>query len=163
MTDHPIEATLSKEEFAPVFSIAAGVIVMRGGRLLLQRRIADGTWAIFGGFVGPGEAIDDAARRELYERSGLLAGKLSLYGVFSGPELRMEAEGGDVPVVAVVYLCDEVEGDMAPEEGVADELKWFPVDEIPHELFLIESFVLRDLVRKLTATRRLGRREARHA
>ena len=62
----------------------AGVILHRDGRVLLQHRddkpdIAyPGAWAIFGGFIEPGETPEDAARREVEEELGLrLEGSLA--------------------------------------------------------------------------------------
>lgn len=63
----------------------AGVILYRGGRVLLQHRDDrpdirwPGAWAIFGGHVEPGETPEEAARREIEEEVGLrLPGPLAL-------------------------------------------------------------------------------------
>jgi 8-oxo-dGTP diphosphatase len=56
----------------------AGVILHRGGRVLLQLRDArpdipwPDTWAIFGGHLDPGEDPEDGAAREMAEELGLL-------------------------------------------------------------------------------------------
>lgn len=40
------------------------------GRLLLSRHKSRDTWETQGGHIEPGEALEDAARRELWEESG---------------------------------------------------------------------------------------------
>lgn len=69
----------------PLPVLGASVFVHRGGMLLLQRRADDGTWAPHGGCVEIGETVEAAARRELWEETGLTAGALSLLGVFLRP------------------------------------------------------------------------------
>jgi 8-oxo-dGTP diphosphatase len=59
------------------------------GRVLLIRRKHppfQGRYALPGGFVEIGEAVEDAARRELEEETGVKAGRLQLLGVYSDPE-----------------------------------------------------------------------------
>ena len=58
------------------------------GRILLIRRKNApfaSAYALPGGFVDVGEAVEDACRRELLEETGVKAGKLHLVGVYSDP------------------------------------------------------------------------------
>ncbi|MEA2972933.1 MAG: 8-oxo-dGTP diphosphatase [Actinomycetota bacterium] len=70
--------------FPPVaVSVDVVLLTIRQGRLsvLLVRRGTHphrGLWALPGGFVGPGEDLDEAARRELAEEAGLDAGPAHL-------------------------------------------------------------------------------------
>lgn len=57
---------------------AAGVLLVHEDTVLLQHRISwshhGDTWSIPGGAIHPGETALDAARRELAEESGIVAG-----------------------------------------------------------------------------------------
>lgn len=70
----------------PLLLVGAGVLIVdEQNRLLLQRRTDDGLWGIVGGGVEPGEAVEDAARREAREETGLLVGKIELFGSSPAP------------------------------------------------------------------------------
>jgi 8-oxo-dGTP diphosphatase len=61
--------------------IALILVVGRGGALLMQQRDEDaridpGRWTPPGGHIEPGETPEQAARRELEEETGLIAGEL---------------------------------------------------------------------------------------
>ena len=61
--------------------VGIGVILLKPGAVLLVRRSkppAAGTWSIPGGAQELGETAEEAARRELLEETGLVAGPLHL-------------------------------------------------------------------------------------
>lgn len=63
--------------------VGVGVIVLRWEEVLLIRRARDpgrGTWALPGGAQRLGETVEQAARRELREETGLEVGDLHLAG-----------------------------------------------------------------------------------
>jgi ADP-ribose pyrophosphatase YjhB (NUDIX family) len=118
-----------------IIMVGAGIIIYKDGRALLQRRKDNGLWAIHGGGVEIGEKVEDAARRELFEETGLIANKIELLGVFSGPGMMYEYPNGDkVSNVSVVYICDDFSGDIVRETDETLELCWFDIAEIPLEI-----------------------------
>lgn len=129
----------------------ASVIVVKDGHILLQKRRDNGCWSYHGGCLELGEILEDAARRELYEETGLLAKDLKLFGVFSGPELHYTYPHGDeVYNVDVVYICEDYEGELKRENSEVTELQWFPFYSIPNNLSppvkgIIHEFILQQL------------------
>ena len=117
----------------PLMIVGASVIVTdEAGRVLLQHRADNGLWGYHGGCVELGENTEAAARRELLEETGLTAGKITLFGVFSGPEMRYTYPNGDqASVVDVVYLCSDYSGEIRPQPEEVTELRWFAPADIP--------------------------------
>ena len=80
----------------PLLMPAASVILEdEEGRVLLQLRADNGLWCYHGGAVELDEVVEDAARRELREETGLESERLELLGVYSGPELHFSYPNGD--------------------------------------------------------------------
>lgn len=50
----------------------------------MQQRTDCGSWGYAGGSVELGESVEQTAKRELFEETGLKAQKLELLGVYSG-------------------------------------------------------------------------------
>ncbi len=118
-----------------ILCVGAGVWVYQNGQLLLQRRRDNGCWGMHGGCVELGEEVEAAARRELREETGLVAGRLELFGVFSGEDMRYTYPNGDkVSIVGVHYLCREFTGALSPQAEELSALRWFPLDALPADI-----------------------------
>ncbi|SFI03077.1 NUDIX domain-containing protein [Nocardioides psychrotolerans] len=115
--------------------VAAGVLVRRDDLLLLQRRGDDGTWGVPGGPLEPGESLEQTARRELLEETGLSAGALTLLDVYSGPEFRVRyPDGFEAYVVGATFETSDVTGALVADGEETRELAWFPVESLPTPL-----------------------------
>ena len=120
----------------PLLQVGASVIIEDDqGRTLLQLRSDSHCWGYHGGSVELDERVEDAARRELYEETGLTAGRMTLFGVFSGPELHNVYPNGDeTSCVDVVYLCRDYAGELRCQPGEVEALRFFPADQLPSPL-----------------------------
>ena len=115
--------------------VGAGVFIHRDGQLLLQRRRDDGTWADHGGCIEIGETVEEAARREVFEETGLTAGKLELIGVYSGPNRIHTYPNGDrAYMIGVYYLCEDFTGSLKAQAEEVAELQWFDLDHLPDNI-----------------------------
>ena len=121
----------------PLLQVGASVIVEdKQGRILLQLRHDNHCWGYAGGSVEIDEVVEDAAKRELYEETGLIANKLELFGVFSGKDTHYIYPNGDeVSNVDIVYVCKDYSGDLKCQEDEVDELRFFEIKDIPQNLF----------------------------
>jgi 8-oxo-dGTP pyrophosphatase MutT (NUDIX family) len=124
--------------------VAAGVIVRRGDQVLLQRRGDDGSWGIPGGELVPGETLEDGARRELEEETGLQAGTLELLDVYSGPEFLVSyPDGYRAFVVGATFRTEAISGELRPDDdGETLELAWFHIGALPLEINAYNTAVL---------------------
>lgn len=102
------------------------VVVRRGHRFLLaQERKYGAAWSIPGGRVEPGEALAEAAVREVFEETGV---PIKLDGI-----LRVEHAPQDSGVrVRVLYTGSPID-DTPPKTSADDEslgAAWLTLDEI---------------------------------
>ena len=114
---------------------AAALIVNPQGELLLFCRSDNGCWGPPGGMMEPGETLEETARRETREETGMELGSLTLYDVFSGPDLFYVYPNGDqVYNVSVVYVTHEYKGEARIDQDEGRECGFFPLAELPHPL-----------------------------
>ena len=120
----------------PLIQVGAGIIVEDElGRVLLQLRSDNHCWSYCGGSLEIDEEAESAARRELFEETGLVAESLELFGVFSGPDYHYVYPNGDeVSNVDIVFLCKKFSGQLNRQEGEVDDLQFFPADQLPENL-----------------------------
>ena len=101
--------------------------------LLIQRDIApfEGEWALPGGFIRMGESVDDCARRELEEETGLK-------GIFLEQLYTLGLSDRDPRehVVTVAYYALVNLIDHAPKAATdARNAAWFALDDMPDLAF----------------------------
>ena len=116
----------------PAFAVTVDVVIltMSDGRLhvlLVRRGVApfEGMWAIPGGFKRPSETLDEAAKRELAEETGVdSASLLTQFGSYGDPgrDPRM-----NVVTVAYLAVLRDVGGIVAGTDAAAAAL--IPVAE----------------------------------
>lgn len=116
----------------PLILAAAGVFVRDNqGRVLLQRRGDDGLWATPGGAKELGEALEETARREVMEETGLNVGSLRLFEVFSGPSMRYTYPNGDeVDIVSHMYETNDYTGELQSDRDESLDLRFFELAEL---------------------------------
>lgn len=97
--------------------------------LLIKRGLAPhkGKWALPGGFVRVGEDLEDSARRELEEETGLKKVFLEQLYTFGKPKRDPREHIVTVAYYALVNLSDH----PPTADTDADEAAWFPFDDLP--------------------------------
>lgn len=100
-------------------------------RILLVRRAFDpfaGSWALPGGFVDEGERVEDAARRELAEETGVAwDGPFHMVGGYGDP--GRDPRGWTVSVVFTEWI-----GEVPLRVDAGDdaaEAAWHDLDDLP--------------------------------
>jgi 8-oxo-dGTP pyrophosphatase MutT (NUDIX family) len=119
----------------PILMVGAAILVVdEQNRLLLMKRSDSGLWGPPGGSTEPGERVEEAAKRETLEETGLEIGDMALFGVFSGPELYYKYPNGDeVYNVTIVYLSSDWRGEMKINHEHT-EFRWFAAEDIPENI-----------------------------
>jgi len=118
--------------------VAAAVLVVREGRVLLVRRINEpfrGLWTLPAGFINGGEDPAEAAERECLEETGLSVRVTRVYDIVSG---REHERGADF---VIVYEAEILGGEMTADDD-ADEVEWFEMNNLPPLAFLATKKVL---------------------
>lgn len=137
----------------PLMLVGAGVILYRGRQLLLQKRADDQTWGKHGGIMDYEEVAEDACRREVLEEIGLQVGKLTLFGVYTGPEMTVTYPNGDVTnYTDIVFVSDDFEGVPNLADGEAADLCWFDIDNLPENLHSTDKRPILEFATRLKET-----------
>lgn len=119
----------------PILMVGAAILILdEMDRLLMMKRSDSGCWGLPGGATEPGEVVEDAAKRETFEEVHLEVGEMSLFSVFSGPELYYKYPNGDeVYNVTIIYTSRDWRGEIQLNDEHT-EWRWFAAYEIPDDV-----------------------------
>jgi 8-oxo-dGTP diphosphatase len=117
----------------------------------LRRGPGRGRWAFPGGLVRRGEMLDDAARRELFESTGLRGAYLEQLFTFGDPSRDPRAHVVSVAYMALIPNADAVK---APCDKYANG-RWYDASKLPELAYdhsLIAAYALKRLKSKIEYT-----------
>jgi 8-oxo-dGTP pyrophosphatase MutT (NUDIX family) len=114
----------------------AMVVVQRAdGRVLLTRRIDDGTWCLPAGAAEKGSSFAETAIAELGEETGAIvsASGLEPFGCLSrAADHTLAYPNGDVThCFAMCFLARTWSGDLRPDGAEAEAFDFFGIDSPP--------------------------------
>lgn len=100
--------------------------------LLIKRKMLPnlGSWSLMGGFVSPDESVDNAAKRVLYDLTGLH--DIYLEQLYTYGDLRRDSAGR---VISVTYFALIKTEKYDQNKGEKYGTQWFKLDEKPGLIF----------------------------
>ncbi|GAA1439981.1 NUDIX domain-containing protein [Nocardiopsis tropica] len=111
--------------------VAAGAAVIDDkGRLLLQRRVDNGLWAMPGGAMEMSESLPQAAVREVREETGYEVEVSGLLGTYTDARHVIAYSDGEVRrQFNVCFRARVVGGELAVSDE-SHEVRWFTPEEV---------------------------------
>ncbi|WP_055109051.1 NUDIX hydrolase [Paenibacillus ihumii] len=133
----------------PLIMAGASVILIdKSDRILLQLRKDNNCWGLAGGSLEMGETLEEVAKRELQEETGLIANNLKLFNIFSGKEFYYKYPHGDeVYNVITTYICTDYLGELKIDNNEVKDLRFFSVDEIPTNISPPDLPIIKEFLR----------------
>lgn len=109
---------------------ASVVVVDEAGRILLQRRVDNGMWALPGGGMRIGESLPACAVRETREETGYEVELVGIVGTYTNPGHVFAYDDGEVrQEFSICFLARPVGGALAVSEESTD-VRWFEPSEV---------------------------------
>ncbi|HYD82060.1 MAG TPA: NAD(+) diphosphatase [Paucimonas sp.] len=109
----------------PRISPAMMVLIKKGDAILLARHAQSptGRYSALAGFLEPGESVEDAIHREVFEEVGLKVRDLRYFGSQSWPFPHS---------LMIAFTAEYESGEIAPDPNEIAEARWYgPEDELP--------------------------------
>lgn len=133
--DDAAETYFRRKKAAGRPAVGVAVILIRDGKVLLGRRRNShgaGTWQFPGGHLEYGEAIEDCARREVFEETGLRIRNLR-----RGPFTNDLFTGEEKHYITIFLIAEPEPGEpVLREPDKCAEWAWFSWDHLPAPAFL---------------------------
>lgn len=134
----------------PRMQVTVDAVILRAQEdgdevLLIERKHApyEGCWAIPGGFVDMDETLADAAKRELYEETGIVVEKLVQIHTFDA--INRDPRDRTISTVFLGFANEDATIKAGDDASTAD---WFSMDALPplafdHEQILgyVEKYI----------------------
>lgn len=131
--------------------LAHAVVVLfdEKGEILLEERSDDGYFDFPGGALDLKETMEDAAKRELLEETGIIADELELFKVYSGEITHYVYFNGDeIYGVDAVYLCNKWHGELKPQQEEVKTLTFHPLEKMPDKMSKRNKQIITDLLNR---------------
>ena len=122
-------------KYGPGMVIETGVrIVVRdsAGKILLVKRSDKKRWEIPSGCVELDESITEAARREVFDITGLSVGSLKPFAYYSDPVYQIESSDGEkVQQYTMAFLTEDFSGKLLKSTDEISDAGFFFFNNLP--------------------------------
>jgi NAD+ diphosphatase len=100
------------------------VLIHRDRELLLGRspRFPEGVFSTIAGFVDPGESLEEAVRREVFEETGVTVSEPTYFGSQPWPFPHS---------LMVGFLAEWEGGEIVLHDGELEDARWFDLEGLP--------------------------------
>lgn len=117
----------------PILTAGTILVVFNDkNEILMQLRSDYKQWGFPGGGLELGESLEDTAKRELEEETGLILDSLKLIDIVSGEETYREYPNGDkVYDVTAVYEVTGYHGNLKINDDESLDFEWFSFENEP--------------------------------
>lgn len=116
--------TVCKLPFYPRISPSIIVLIKRGEQLLMARspHFTPGVYALIAGFVEPGESLEEAVHREVFEETALKIKNLRYFGSqpWPFPDSLM-----------IGFTADYASGELLLDKTEIEDANWYRYDQLP--------------------------------
>ena len=117
--------------------------------VLLEERSDDGYFDFPGGAIDLKESMEEAASRELFEETGIIADELELFKVYSGEITHYVYFNGDeIYGVDAIYICKKYHGEMKPQEEEVKALSFHDLHNMPEKMSIRNKAIIEDLLKR---------------
>jgi NAD+ diphosphatase len=108
----------------PRLAPAVIVLVERGNQLLMarSRHFAPGVYSVLAGFVEPGETLEEAVEREVFEEAGIKIKDVRYFGSQPWPFPHS---------LMIGFTAQYAGGEIRINDGELEDAGWFTVDRLP--------------------------------
>jgi 8-oxo-dGTP diphosphatase len=117
-----------------IVKIACDVILERDGKVLMGKRlnaVGAGSYGMPGGHLEFGESLQNCAKRELLEETGLIAEELEFVAIVSQPQTVTPQH-----YVHFVFKCSRFKGEPVNiEPDRCEGWEWFDINNLPANIF----------------------------
>jgi ADP-ribose pyrophosphatase YjhB (NUDIX family) len=103
--------------------------LVRDGRVLLVREVADGGWTLPGGWADIGEPPSASVEREFREESGIPVSAVKVIAVHDRD--RHNFPPHEHHIFKLFFLCEATGGEAGEPDHEVDAVDWFAVDDLP--------------------------------
>ena len=122
------------------------VVFDKDGKVLVETRADDGYLDFPGGTIDIGEEVETAAKRELFEETGIVADELKLFNIYSGEITKYQYFNEDIIYgIDIVYLCYKFHGELKAQPEEVSELRFMKLDDIKGKLSLRNIQIIEEL------------------
>lgn len=111
-------------------NFAGGIVYNERNEILLQKRGDRNVWGFPGGAMELGESLEETAKREILEETGVNVEVEYLIGVYS--KYFGEFPNGDTAqTITHFFKCKPIDGELIADGSETLDLKYFPIDKVP--------------------------------